>query len=466
MKDKFDKILSDKIKEVAENRDIPYNPEHWKMLVAKKKKDKRRIFFYWRIAAFFMLSLIAGGLGKYFFSTSDSNDAINPQIILDNKNDSLRIDSLKLNEKIFITSGPDYIDSLNQSDSNVSLIDSTTINNKSKFNNSNDFNVKEAVASTEINNKKQPIKNKNVIPPAIDKIEILTDSLKGNTTIANKDIKSKNENLAFSIDKEKNIDSIISKKNLAEIDQKIKNDSLTIKKEVMALVKEEKSEDKKIRKPIKYGVDISPILDYNQEGENSNIGFAGGVTVEIPISKKFNIGTGIIYADQKLNLNEQTSYLSDVVSSKSASQLVNKEAVIKGIEIPVNLKYNFSFNEKNLFISAGFSSTSYFKEDVEASYLVNNRTEIATQDTFGNNIVKYELVQTDSKVVTPSNSNSFNFANILNLSFGIELPINNQLQSVIIEPYFKYSLTPVTQQKVDFSSLGIHLRYNFSFQRK
>ena len=75
-------------------------------------------------------------------------------------------------------------------------------------------------------------------------------------------------------------------------------------------------------------------------------------------------------------------------------------------------------------------------------------------------------MQVNNKVVTLNDSNSFNFANMLNLSFGIELPINKQQQSVVIEPYLKYSLTPVTQQKIDFSSGGIHLRYNFSFNKK
>ena len=123
-------------------------------------------------------------------------------------------------------------------------------------------------------------------------------------------------------------------------------------------------------------------------------------------------------------------------------------------------------DKKDLFVSVGVTSTSYIKENIEEKYLVNNRLESSSVDTFGNNIVRYELEQTNSKVVTPSDSKSFNFANILNLSFGVELPINNQQQSIIIEPYFKYSLVPVTQQNLDFSSAGVHLRYNFSFKIK
>ncbi|MFA5297889.1 MAG: hypothetical protein WC389_06735, partial [Lutibacter sp.] len=139
---------------------------------------------------------------------------------------------------------------------------------------------------------------------------------------------------------------------------------------------------------------------------------------------------------------------------------------IKGIEIPVSIKYNFSLYKKDLFVSAGFTSTSYIKENIESSYVVNDRIEASSQDSFGNNIVEFKLVQTTNKEVSPNGSSNFNFANILNFSFGIELPINSKRQSVIFEPYFKYSITPVTQEKIDFSSVGVHLRYNFSIHKK
>ena len=129
------------------------------------------------------------------------------------------------------------------------------------------------------------------------------------------------------------------------------------------------------------------------------------------------------------------------------------------------MKYNFSVNDKIIFISSGVSSTYYFEEKIESNIIVNSRTETTTKDSFGNNIVQYKLVQSDEKIVT-SNDSNFNFANILNLSMGIELPLKKQNQSIVLEPYFKYSLKPITKENIDFSSAGIFLRYNFSFYQK
>ena len=436
MEDNFDKILRDKIKEVSKKQDFTYNPEHWKMLMAKKKSNKKRILFYWQFAAFVLIALLAGGLGKYFFQNPNN---IKQKIIIDTNNDLLRIDTLKDNNKIFITSI--VIDSVNKLDSKVSITDSLSIDNKSKIE-----SMLKSDSKTEI---------------VINSVK-LHDSLDKKSVINSKILLAE----AVMIDKNKNIDTLNKSTDLAFKSEIKKQDSTFIKQGLVALNDDEETDEKSKRKHITYGIALSPIINYTTENDNSNVGFSGGVLVEIPIATNFDISTGVYYANQKLDLNQPNSYSSDVVSAKNSSQLITKEAITKGLEIPINVKYNFSLYKKIVFISAGFTSTSYFTEDIEANYLKNGRTETNTQDLLGNNIVKYKLVQTEEKIITPNNANNFNFANILNFSMGLELPLNNSYQSIIIEPYFKYSIKPITAQKVDFSSAGVHFRYNFSFSRK
>ncbi|MGV8945816.1 MAG: outer membrane beta-barrel protein [Lutibacter sp.] len=449
MEDKFDKILKDKIKEVIEHQDFTYNPEHWEMLMAKKKSNKKRILFYWQFAAFVLIALLAGGLGKYFFQNPNN---IKQEIINDTNNDSLRIDTLKNNPKIFITESG--VDSINNLDKKNSAIDSLSNNNKSKIESILKSQAKTKIATTSTKSiyPKQKIEHEDAII-AVNSVK-LKDSMEKKSIINSKTLLAEAEMIA----KNKKIDTLNKSTDLA-FESKIKKQGL------VALIEEEETDEKSKRKPITYGLAVSPILNYTTENNNSNVGFSGGVLVEFPVSSKFDISTGVYYANQKLDLNRPNSYSSGV-SAKSSSQLVTKEAITKGLEIPVIVKYNFPLYKNNVFISAGFTSTSYFTEDIEANYLKNGRTETNTQDFLGNNIVKYKLVQTEEKIVTPNNSNHFNFANILNLSIGLELPLNNNYQSIIIEPYFKYSLKPITAEKVDFSSAGVHLRYNFSFSRK
>ena len=459
MKDNFDKILSDKIKEVSNKNKIPYNPAHWNLLQSKMKKEKKRVLFYWQIAAILLIFMLAGGIGKYFFNENTMNNNYeNHQIILDTKNDSSRIDSLKTNKHIFITSSD--FDSINNT--KLSKIDSITSIKKhnsiyKKYKNT--IKVENAFA----NNIKttNPKERNQLINTETESLDKLSDNIINNKILADVIINSNvNNNLDF--------DSIFSSENLAEktIIQKLKNDSLAIKKDVLAVLEEKnKTIQQGSKKSLKFGLEVSPIFDYNQDNGSSNVGFTGGLTIEIPISNKFDINTGVFYADQKLNLNQSSTLYSNGISAKNNIQLIDEEAVIKGIEIPLNVKYNFSVAKKDFFITVGVTSTSYIKENIESNYLVNGRTETRSQDYLGNNIVKYELVKTNSKITTPANSSTFNFANYFNLSLGVKLPINKERQDIVIAPYFKYSLKPLTKQQIDFNSGGVHLRYYFSFSK-
>ena len=81
----FDKILSKKIKVTFENQNLPYNPEHWKMLLAKKNEKKKRVLFLWRVAAIFVFSLLAGGFLLFFNKTTNFENSSTPQIIFESK---------------------------------------------------------------------------------------------------------------------------------------------------------------------------------------------------------------------------------------------------------------------------------------------------------------------------------------------------------------------------------------------
>lgn len=443
MKDNFDKILAKKIKDLIQNEVHSYNPEHWDMLKVKKKQSKKRVLFYWRFAGVFLLFLIAGGIGRMLLNDNNIEKDNKLEIIHDNINDSLRIDSLKNDNKIFITTID--IDSLTNVESEIAYLDSISIKDKLKSSSKKKFNINNKTSTSQIAFKGKNIKEEKLF---ISSDSISDDLLDGKDNLVEINSTLKNEN-------------IINNKALTTLNDDIKNHE----KNILALNEEENLKIENNNKNIRLGIGLSPIFNSNGISEKSTIGFSGGVTIEVPISKRFDINLGAFYANQKINLYQPNSNVYDGVSSRSSSQLISKEAIIKGIEIPLNIKYNFSIDKMNLFVSAGFSSTSYIEESIEANYLAYDRTETKTLDLEGNNIVRYDLVQVDRKVSTPNSSNNFNFANILNLSFGIKFPVNKQRQLIILEPYFKYSLAPVTQQKLDLSSAGIHLHYNFSLKR-
>jgi len=140
----------------------------------------------------------------------------------------------------------------------------------------------------------------------------------------------------------------------------------------------------------------------------------------------------------------------------SGRQVKSREAILYGFDLPLNVKYNLSISDYNLFASAGISSTVYFKETVETTYQVGTTVATTSVDENGNPIILVSVVKTyESDVESERPFNKFFFAKIINVSFGIELPIGNNNRSIIIEPYFKYALGSQTSIRIHPSSLGL-----------
>jgi len=440
MMEKFDKKLSNRIKEVIDDQNLPYNPEHWELLLDKKKK-KRNYMLLWRYAATLLLLISLGGLSKLFFNKSNHGESIKQQMIISNRNDSLKKIISKDSEKSFIVN--ENVDS---------LIDIDTGSSKVNSSNTKTIQINKEPKVQVSSNKNFITKGeKNINSKESDKNDFLS---KKETLIKNKlDVKVN--------------DNIVADQNIVA-ENELKKQSLKNINELVSENTEEKKElDKTTSKSIKIGLNFSPEINYVQENNNSDFGFSGGISMDIPISNRFDIYSGVLYTNQTFNSkNQALIYDTDSgIIKNEKEQVTSEKSILKGIEVPINLKYNFSVNDKKIFISSGVSSTYYFEEKVESNIIVHSRTETTSKDNFGNNIIQYELVQSEEKIVT-SNDNNFNFANILNLSMGIELPLKKQHQSIVLEPYFKYSLKPITKENIDFSSAGIFLRYNFSFFRK
>lgn len=455
MNDKFDKILSNKIRETFENREVEYNPEHWEILISKKKGKKRRVLFLWRIAGVALLLIMVGITGRFLISNAESINETDIQMVEED------IDVNDLDKKGNFDKSNIHNSEIENFENDVEVsankegnIDSKKSNGINPNQTIKDPDKELIVASVKKKGKDEKTKKE----PTLVYIEVQQkDSL--NTYITSSKI----------TDSTNNIENITKNDTVEEVEEHIsKSDNNDGKRNIEDLLadREEESNEESNKKSIKFGLNVSPMVNMIAENNNSNIGFSSGVTVEIPVLKKFDVFTGILYTNQKFGLNNQDAYQSDVVNNEGI-YLSSSESTVNGIEIPVNIKYNFAIAEKRVFVSAGISSTSYFKEAIKNDYIVNTSVETVSEDSLGNDIIQYNLVTSNETVITNENSDQvFDFASMMNFSFGMEFPINGQRQSIVVEPYIKYSLSPVTQRELDYTNAGFYLRYNFSFKNK
>ncbi len=418
MENKFDERLKIRIKETLEEENFEYNPNHWKAL-NKKKKNNKNFFFWYAAAGLLLLTSIGLGTG-YFNSTKIAHP--NAQEIIISKEEKKNVNDIISNE-------------------DDTLITKKDQNNKTDKSNSEQRNSIqkqqniEFIATNKTSKKEQP------------KNQIFTNEI--------------TEINSFNI-----INSNIVPINLhsqKKIEQQILLPKISIS-DAMAQIEKEDELIEKTKKLMVMGIHFSPLLTSNTEVNNSEIGIAGGISVDIPLWNKFALNTGVLYSNQNMDLSSNILDNTGIVNYGD-NQLNSNKAKIKGIEIPVNVRYDFTIVNKTFFVTTGFSSTSYFDEVVASEYIINTRSEITSQDNFGNKIKQYKLVPVGKETVEINSKTGFDFASLINFSVGVELPINNKRQSLAIEPFYKYSVSSVTYKNIDFSTMGIFLRYNFSFTK-
>ena len=125
-----------------------------------------------------------------------------------------------------------------------------------------------------------------------------------------------------------------------------------------------------------------------------------------------------------------------------------------GLDIPVNIKYEFNPQKSRSYIIVGLSSGTFINE----SYTYNFNTL-----SYGAGTALLANQQPQSQT-TKNSFNDFYFAKTLNVSFGIGYPMGKN--HLIIEPFLKYPLAGLGAQQIHFGAGGINLKFDFQSSSK
>jgi len=235
--------------------------------------------------------------------------------------------------------------------------------------------------------------------------------------------------------------------------------------------------DEGYRRPLfSFGVYAATYVNYASKS-NSQVNEGIGISSDIRISRKLNLSTGIAVGQNSLNYNGQlppeqsrllastnnsanndkvsalapTAYNANANSYFAATpSLKNYTASLIGLEIPINLKYQFNPEKTATFVSIGISSGTFINETYTSTY--------AYTTPFASN-----LSQTTDQSLQQK-FNSFYFAKTLNFSFGTGYRISGN--DLIIEPFVKYPIQGLGTQQIKFGSGGLNLKFNFQGKRR
>ncbi|WP_422079461.1 outer membrane beta-barrel protein [Ulvibacterium sp.] len=437
MKDSIDDKIVEQIKGVFDHWEEPYNPEDLEKLLKKKKKNRKVILWLpFRYAAVVLVLFTTAVLVHNFLKNEGENEFDLP---IEQNTEEVHKEKNIEKDQFEKGSRPEQkIDILQNTEATVSrerdengVLTEKEISNNGKGPIKKGVTVESNTSENPSGIKSDPSGEKSLFSKEADSTAWVEGTLP-KTDLDNKKI------IAETNEREK----------MARVEEEAA-------KELLEGKLDEETLDEVLQSKIRFGVVLSPMVNYNQGTGQSNVTFSGGAALEVPVLKNIDFYTGLSLINQRIHFEENALF-----NRGEGTQLKSRQVILTGLELPLNLKYNFRIGEKQWFATAGVSSTTYFQEEVESTFQdtrivfdegLNGVTEARTQ----------ESLRTERENAQ-SESGSFNFAGILNLSIGIELPINNKKQSLIVEPFINSSLSPVTRENVDFTNGGVKLRLNFN----
>jgi hypothetical protein len=187
-----------------------------------------------------------------------------------------------------------------------------------------------------------------------------------------------------------------------------------------AVAKNKKADDQV--KKVNFSVYAATYFNY-AEGSTNQINAGAGITSDFRLSRKLKLSTGVALAQNTLNYNSAAPSAAN--SMMAAAPALKQEALfattavlpvfknysanLVGLDIPINIKYEFNPQKNDTYISAGLSSGTFIDENYTYNYTYSNGASYTSN--------------AQDQQTSHNSFNNFYFAKMLNLSFGVGYPV-------------------------------------------
>jgi len=491
MDDQLDKDIKNRIREVFDNYDDPSGDEGWLLLREKfpAEKAKRRAiaWLWWSVAALLLLFL---GIGLWEFEKTEAPAKIT---VVKKHSPASHQNVIAQKSAPVITNGAQAANTKSESEnkSTKESIAKNNVNNLKQAHN-NPFSGGNAPKITPVitdagNNIAHAVKKKdsvvhNIIHPPANQfaatVKTNTSNPPANQFAAVVQTNTSNQAVNQSQQGTTKPAADNPDKNIAAVAK-----PATRAKSIASMFAEDNQPvNKKVdgEKKVYFGVYAATYFNYAKgSGNQANLG--AGVTSEITLTKNLKLVTGITIAQNSLafntaapsggtqnfpsspaaagiaagsapgaNLGAMAEFSIGEVNTASVPAYKNYNASLVGLDVPVNLKYEFNPRKNDFYVLAGFSSGTFINETYTYQY---NYPALASP---GLQQVRNE---------TSRNSfNSFYVGKMLNFAFGMGYPVGKN--RIVLEPFLKYPLQGLGSQDIKFGAGGVNLKFNFTTNKK
>ena len=167
-----------------------------------------------------------------------------------------------------------------------------------------------------------------------------------------------------------------------------------------------------------------------------------GLTVDYQFASRWYVGTGLLLDRRNYAARAQDFHAPpDFYTRNNMSHVDLVKGTFETLEIPLNLRYDFSVSGSTLFFATGGVS----------SYLLTSENDNYYSNVWG---------RTECLNFPVNNHRSYLFSS-LNLSLGVETGLSNSM-SLLIAPYVKTPIRNIGFGQMDLSSVGINFAVKFA----
>lgn len=189
-------------------------------------------------------------------------------------------------------------------------------------------------------------------------------------------------------------------------------------------------------------------------GNDNKVTMNYGFSLSYAIANKLSISSGVSYA----SISTTESLNASAPQTLSGKNLASVDAKVRGINVPLELKYNIS---DKLYTNVGVSALAVLNNSQQNSYIVNQVQSFSAPAVNGYADSKTMIVQ--EKKVEPqpeANIDPDKYIGFYNFSLGYKQKISKK-NNLAIEPFLRLPMKTFSKENLNLTNGGLRLKIDF-----
>lgn len=189
-------------------------------------------------------------------------------------------------------------------------------------------------------------------------------------------------------------------------------------------------------------------------GNDNKVTMNYGFSLSYAIANKLSISSGLSYA----SISTTESLNTSAPQTLSGKNLESVDAKVRGINVPLELKYNIS---DKLYTNIGVSALAVLNNSQQNNYIVNQVQNFSSTTANGYADSKTMIVKEKTTEPQPeANIDPDKYIGFYNFSLGYKQKISKK-NNIAIEPFLRLPMKTFSKENLNLTNGGLRLKIDF-----